>query len=78
MTIMAAQPASDGERAAKASLFGRIVEALPGLLALRPAQGLAPVLEALESVRALAAGPNTAHQNLFRCRLALSEVGSCR
>ena len=70
-TIMAAQPASDAERAAKAALFGRAVEALPGLLALRPAQGLAPVLEALESVRALAAGPNTSHQNLFRWRARL-------
>ena len=72
---MAAQPASDADRAAKAALFGRVVEALPGLLALRPAQGLAPVLEALQSVRALAAGPNTAHQNLFRwhaCKLTIS------
>lgn len=71
-TIMAVDPLSESEKAAKGALFSRLVEALPALLALRPvqgsalAQGLAPVLDALETTRALAAGPNVTHQNLFR------------
>jgi hypothetical protein len=65
-TITAAQPLSDADKAAKAALFSRLVEALPGLLGLRSSQGLVPVLAALEAVRTLVAGPNAAHQNLFR------------
>jgi hypothetical protein len=74
-TIMAAQPLSDADKAAKAALFSRLVEVLPGLLSLRPSQGLAPVADALETVCSLVAGRSTAHQNLFRwcpcasCRL---------
>ena len=79
-TIMAAQPQSDADKAAKAALFSRLVEVLPGLLSLRPSQGLAPAVDALETVRTLVAGPNTAHQNLFRsapcapCWLSLCEL----
>lgn len=86
---MAADPHSEAERSAKASLFGQLVEQLPGLAALRapnqtlrqgsgPASGqdLAPVLDALAAMRRLAAGRNTAHQNLFRCGYCSTKRGS--
>ncbi len=64
---MAADPLSPPDRAAKAALFARLVEALPALLHLRlRGQGLAPVLEALKALRRLVAGSHAQHQNLFR------------
>lgn len=90
---MAADTHSEAERSAKASLFGQLVEQLPGLAALRapnqslrqgsgPASGqdLAPVLDALAAMRRLAAGRNTTHQNLFRCGYCTkrdSRLGVC-
>lgn len=74
---MGSDPFTDSEKAAKGALFSRLVETLPSLLALRPQQGLAPVLDALEAVRTLTAGPNTAHQNLFRQGLEAVVSFSC-
>lgn len=67
-TVMAAEPLSEWERAAKSALFARLVEALPALLQLRlQGQGLAPVMDALGAVRRLVAGGHAVHQNIFRC-----------